>query len=329
MVDWGALDHANWKGQPSSGPLYQRIVDMIRTMISDGRLVTGDALPTEREFAAMAGVSRGTVSLAYDELKREGIIAAAPGRGSVVTSDRNVSLGSRKEQAIRILTNALERMEALGFSEWEIQAYMHLVLQGRDGHEARVRAAVVDCNPEAVALIQHQLETIAQLDLEPILLEDFLKGDDARLAGFDLFLTTERHAPSVMGHLSRHKVSPERLLSVAVSPSPETLVSLARLPEGSAIAVRTRSARFAEIIQRHLTQLGHEQIRLCVGDELPVAGERVVVPAPAACAIEPSIGLPYPSLAFDYQIDRGSVLRVEEAVTTLLLQKGDGLAPGR
>lgn len=329
MVDWGALDHANWKGQPSSGPLYQRIVDLIRTMISDGRLVAGDALLTEREFAAMAGVSRGTVSLAYDELKREGIIAAAPGRGSVVTSDRNVSLGSRKEQAIRILSNALERLEGLGFSEWEIQAYMHLVLQGREGHQARIRAALVDCNPEALALIGQQLSAIPALDLESLLLEDFLRADEARLAGFDLFLTTERHAPAVLSHLGRHRVNPEHLLSVAVSPSPETLVSLARLPEGAAIAVRARSLRFAEIIQRNLAQLGHAQVRLCVGDALPVPGERVVVPAPAAGELLPLLGLPSPSLAFDYQIDRGSYLRVEEAVDTLLLQKGDGLAPGR
>lgn len=323
MVDWGSLDYAKGLGTTSGLPLYQRIAGLIREHISEGRLSEGDVLPTEREFARLAGLSRGTVSQAYDELKRAGIVAAAPGRGSVVASDRNVSTSSRKEQAIRILGTAIERLEGLGFTSWEIEAFTHLLLQGR---EVRVRAVLVDCNPEALSLLRTQLGTVSHLDLEPLLLEDYQRLGAEELSGFELVLTTESHEPQVMGHLARLRLPLERFLSVAVSPTRDTLITLARLPEDARIAVRAGSRRFAEIIQRLLAGLGHADVVLLTVDEPDIAGRRLVVPAPAS-------GLPCPDqadlLLFDYQVDRGSILRVEEAVTSLLLQKGEGVAPGR
>lgn len=322
MVDWGALDYAKGLEATRGLPLYQRIAGLIRGLISEGRLCEGDVLPTEREFARLAGLSRGTVSQAYDELRRAGIVASAPGRGSVVASDRNVSTSSRKEQALRILSNALEQLEGLGFSAWEIEAFMHLLLQGR---EVRVRAALVDCTPEALNLMRTQLSTVSHLDLEPLLLEDCQRMGAEELSGFELVLTTESHAPQVMGHMARLRVPLERFLSVAVSPTRETLVGLARLPEDASIAIHAGSRRFAEIIQRHVAGLGHTDIVILPGEAIP-EGRRLVVPAPAS-------GVPTPDvpdfLLFDYQVDRGSILRVEEAVTTLLLQKGEGVSPGR
>lgn len=324
MVNWESLDYANELAQPAGDPTYLRIVAFLRRLISEGQLREGDALPTERDFALSAGLSRGTVSLAYAELKREGILTATRGRGSRVASDRNVGTHSRKEQAIRVLGNALDRMEALGFSPREVKAFIHLLLLERGGRETRVRGALVDCNPEALGMLGRQLEAQLQLDLSSMLLEDFAKLNPSEVAGFDLVLTTESHAPQVLGQLARCAFPSERFLSVAVSPSRETLIALARLPEATPIRVEARSRRFAEIIREHLSRLGHHQVCLAVSGEpgfpLPAALERTVAPAGEATA---------EAIPFDYQVDRGSLLRVEEAVTTLLLNKSEGLMDGR
>lgn len=324
MVNWESLDYANELAQPAGDPTYLRIVAFLRRLIGEGQLREGDALPTERDFARMAGISRGTVGLAYDELKREGIVTATRGRGSHVASDRNVGTHSRKEQAIRVLSNALERMESLGFSPREVKAFVHLLLLEREGRETRVRGALVDCNPEALDMLGRQLEAEAQLDLTPMLLEDFAKLGAAEAATFDLILTTERHAPQVLGQLARTAFPSDRLLSVAVSPSRETLVALARLPEGTPILVQARSRRFAEIIQEHLAGLGHASVSLAVAGEAeaPAAGPATRTVAPAGEARAEAI-------PFDYQVDRGSLLRVEEAVTALLLHKSEGLMDQR
>lgn len=144
------------------------------------------------------------------------------------------------------------------------------------------------------------------------------------LGHFELVLTTESHAPQVMGHLARLRLPLERFLSVAVNPTRETLVALARLPEDAPVAIRTASRRFAEIIQRHAVGLGLRDVVLEVGPDARAAeGRRPIVPAGLVPPDRPDI------LPFDYQVDRGSILRVEEAVTSLLLQRGEGVAPDR
>jgi DNA-binding transcriptional regulator YhcF (GntR family) len=331
MVKWDGLDYANELARPTSDPMYLRIVGFLRRKITEGHLSEGSLLPTEREFARMAGISRGTVSLAYDELKRDGIITATRGRGSRIATDRYVSNASRKEQAIRVLSNALERLEALGFSAREVKAFMHFLLMERDGLEVKVRCALVDCNPEALGLLAQQLESaISNLDLVPILLEDLPKFGPTELGTFDLVLTTESHTPQVMGHLSNHAFPTERLLSVAVSPSRETLVALARMPENAQVTVHVGSRRFAEIIQKHLTELGHTSVTVSISDKAfvpaPEDSTRFILPAGSASQAQPDENN---VILFDYQVDRGSLLRVEEAVTSLLLSKSESFLDGR
>lgn len=324
MVNWLELDYANELAQPAGEPMYLRMVALLRRMITEGRLSEGDSLPPERDFARLTGVSRGTVSLAYDELKRDGIIHAVPGRGSRVATDRNVSTVSRKEQALRLLSNALERLEALGFSPWEVQAFLHLIQLGREGREVTVRCALVDCNPEALELLGRQLAILSHAEIQAFLLEDFARLGAVELAAFDLVLTTESHAPQVRSQLARHPFPPERLLSVAVSPTQETLVALARVPKNASLRIEAESRRFREIIQKHLAGLGHDELILGE-DEAPAAGVPIcrVVPAHAPLPEGES------AIAFDYRIDRGSMLRVEEAVTSLLLHKGEAFMGGR
>ena len=161
----------------------------------------------------------------------------------------------------------------------------------------------------------------------PFLLEELPKLGAAELATFDLILTTESHTPQVLNHLARHPFPPERLLSVAVSPTRETLITLARLPEDAQVTVCTETARFAEIITQHLSDLGHSSVQRALpgAEDEMAASTRCIVPPPAP-------GQPRledaNTIYFDYQIDRGSLLRIEEAVTTLLLAKGERVMGG-
>jgi len=65
-------------------PLYLQIKDQIKKFIEDGKWPIGHKLPSERELAVKMGVSRKTVSLAYKELVREGILFSRQGRGTFV-----------------------------------------------------------------------------------------------------------------------------------------------------------------------------------------------------------------------------------------------------
>ncbi len=66
------------------GPLYLAIVDELADAISTGTLVAGDRLPTHRELARRVGASLGTVTRAYVEAERRGLVEGHVGRGTFV-----------------------------------------------------------------------------------------------------------------------------------------------------------------------------------------------------------------------------------------------------
>ena len=69
---------------PKGGALYRQVVDAIETGIRSGQLQVGQRLPAERKLASQLGVSRTTVTGAYQELEARGLLRGHVGRGTVV-----------------------------------------------------------------------------------------------------------------------------------------------------------------------------------------------------------------------------------------------------
>ena len=59
--------------EKTNQPLYQQLMEDVRSQIENSLLLPGDKLPTEREFIQKYNVSRITVSKALNELKAEGL----------------------------------------------------------------------------------------------------------------------------------------------------------------------------------------------------------------------------------------------------------------
>ncbi|WP_457946519.1 MocR-like pyridoxine biosynthesis transcription factor PdxR [Enterobacter mori] len=77
-----------WIIDPANGslPLHERIQRAIRTLILEGILSNGKALPASRALAISLSVSRDTIEAAYSSLHAEGFIERQTGRGSFVSS---------------------------------------------------------------------------------------------------------------------------------------------------------------------------------------------------------------------------------------------------
>lgn len=69
-------------------PLGDQLVASVRHLIASGTLKPGDELPPVRQVAADLGVNLNTVARAYRQLEQDGLVAAARGRGTRVTSAR-------------------------------------------------------------------------------------------------------------------------------------------------------------------------------------------------------------------------------------------------
>jgi 2-aminoadipate transaminase len=70
----------------SSEPLYRQLNEAIKSLIFSGSLVDGHKLPPTRDLATALEINRATVTAAYQELEKEGLVRAEVGRGSFVCS---------------------------------------------------------------------------------------------------------------------------------------------------------------------------------------------------------------------------------------------------
>jgi DNA-binding transcriptional regulator YhcF (GntR family) len=70
----------------STVPKYKQIVLSVEIAIAENRLQRNDRLPSVNKISLGFSISRDTVLLAYDELKKRGIIYAVPGKGYYVKS---------------------------------------------------------------------------------------------------------------------------------------------------------------------------------------------------------------------------------------------------
>jgi GntR family transcriptional regulator / MocR family aminotransferase len=68
-----------------SAPLYRQVYSMIRTAVLDGRLRSGQRLPSTRRLAEELGVSRLPILIAFEQLLLEGYLVGRVGAGTYVS----------------------------------------------------------------------------------------------------------------------------------------------------------------------------------------------------------------------------------------------------
>lgn len=98
-------------GVPGTGPLYLRLRRAIADAIDAGLIAPGEALPSERELAASAEVSRVTVRKAVESLVHDGILVQRHGSGTFVAPKH-----THVEQSLSSLTSFTDDMARRGMS---------------------------------------------------------------------------------------------------------------------------------------------------------------------------------------------------------------------
>ena len=94
--------HVNFR---SAKPVYQQLVDQVKTASATGVLRSGDALPGIRPLAEELRVNRNTVAKAYAELEAQGVIETLAGKGCFV---RNGQSPLRKDVRRKLLADTLD-----------------------------------------------------------------------------------------------------------------------------------------------------------------------------------------------------------------------------
>ena len=102
-------------------PIYLQIVNQVKFLLASGRLAPGEEIPPIRVLAEQLVINPNTVSRAYGELVREGVIEARPGRGMFVSRRRQIySAPERARRMEQAVTSLISEGFMLGFTPEQI-----------------------------------------------------------------------------------------------------------------------------------------------------------------------------------------------------------------
>jgi len=238
-------------------PIYLQVKRKIESLIDSGHWAKGQRLPTERALAAELGVSRNTVSLAYRQLEAEGLITSRQGRGTFVAeADDILRLENKRERLYRLIDSCLEDAITLGVSPEEFLTVAERRIEERQKLLAEISIAFVECNREQLDYFSKELELGTGVRVLPVLTDDLVSGEPescACIADADLVVTTFFHLDEV------RELFPDRnndILGIALDPTIDSIVRIARLPAGTKVLLVCLSERFAERIRKSMELAG-------------------------------------------------------------------------
>lgn len=315
----------------STVSIYQQLVDQIVHKVQTGELFAGKKIPTVREMADQIGVARGTVKHAYEELERIGIIKMTRGKGTFIVEQAQQE-SSAKSRAIAAIERLLDEMESLSFSLQEIQMFFNLKLRERMEQDHNVCIIFIDCNPETLANIIHQISVLPNIEAHKLLLSDVLKKPFVIHDFADLIVTTSTHMNQLSGVVSNK----EKLVQVVTAPSGPTVAKMAMLA-GKSVGIVCASETYSHIIRRSMQNLElscqnvetflfgsspHLESFLRHKDVLIVPNDFLLFCSRAeGDLIRQAEQLGKPVIRYDYQIDGGSFLNVQEKIESVRNEK--------
>jgi hypothetical protein len=221
----------------------------------------------------------------------------------------------------------------MNFSYQEIRTFFELAIIQREEKLENFNVAVVDCNPESLSIFERQLIFLKHVRVSRFLLDEIVAEPEAerRLQPFDLILTTSTHYSELLGKVPALK---DRLIQMAVSPSQETIIEMAGLSPVQRLGVVCESQNFLARVVARLKDMGLATgsvpcLFLKDENKLPafLANLDVVFVPPGyqlqrqkenMAAVQEFTQRGGKVITFDYQIERGSLLYVEERISQLL-----------
>lgn len=105
----------------SNKPLYEQIVDNIKSSYVKGYLKPGDEIPSVRKMALQLSVTPNTVAKAYQELERCKVIVTIRGKGTYISAESDIRIDDEKLKNIRNeLTTQVVELTYMGLGRDEI-----------------------------------------------------------------------------------------------------------------------------------------------------------------------------------------------------------------
>lgn len=111
-------------------PIYEQLVDQIKTMILNEELKPGEILPSVRGLAKELKINALTVKKSYDTLEEEGFTITVHGKGTYVAqANRDAKLQEQQKEIEAEFEHAIEKARRYGMTEEDIRAVFDLIME--------------------------------------------------------------------------------------------------------------------------------------------------------------------------------------------------------
>ena len=113
-------------------PIYEQLMEQIKSDIIQSVLSEGEVLPSVRTLAGELRISALTVKKAYDKLEEEGFVTTVHGKGTYVSaSDKQLAAEARRRAVEDDFDKAIDRALSIGMEKDEITELVQLLLVER------------------------------------------------------------------------------------------------------------------------------------------------------------------------------------------------------
>ena len=285
--------------QESAVPIYRQIAEQIESAISGGRVQDQERLPTTRALATELGINRLTVSRAYAELSRRGLIASRVGSGTWVTPSGSARAGNgaARSNAPRwpsLFARTPERAVASGIasSVWP-----------QDSDDA-ISFAWVFPDPD-LCPVEALRRAVTRV----------LRKDGGRVLGY---------GPPA-GHPPLRRMIARDLQDRGVSVGEEEIIVTSGSQQGIDLVARALLDPGDRVLVEDPTYVGAVQVFQSYGAELegvPMDEEGAIVELAAAAAARPRTKLIYVMPNFQNPTSRTMSLKRREALVALAASEG-------
>ena len=111
-------------------PIYEQLMEQIKSEIIYSRLKENEALPSVRTLAGELRISALTVKKAYDGLEAAGFVTTIHGKGTyVAASNTQLMEEERRKEVEADLEAAIQKGRRCGMKEEEIRSLFELIME--------------------------------------------------------------------------------------------------------------------------------------------------------------------------------------------------------
>lgn len=241
----------------SGVPIYIQVKNHIMEDIKNGNLKIGEKMPTERELSQKLNTSRNTISAAYNVLEQEGVLVSYQGRGTFVAEEAKTwKQHSKKGKLLKLIDMSFEEALEMGMDSKEFLALAQERIKEKEAFIRGVNAIFIECNIEQANSFANELGKWTNLNIVPLVIQDLKNKSEKTqklLENAQLIIATFNHVNEVKSLTSELK---KDVFGVAINPSLETIVKIARYPRETKFGLICLSKEFHFKVENALSSAG-------------------------------------------------------------------------